>query len=77
MEFTLSSKALCSENVIFIEQKGRLPLDFSLEKSGTFMCLINSLLSTPSPKGKGHYRDKNLLVKSLFKTRLTTLVQLA
>ena len=66
MEFTLSSKAKCSQNVIFIEQKGRLPQSNSLEKSGTFMCLINSRLSTPCLEGKGHYRDKFLLVKSPF-----------
>jgi len=49
----LSSDARCSENLILIEQKGRLSLNRSQEKSGTFMCLTNFLLSNSSLKGKG------------------------
>lgn len=75
MEFTLSSEAQCSQNVIFSEQKGRLSQSNSSEKSGTFMCLLNSVFSTPCLEGKGHYRDKILLVKSpLQKTHSPTYI---
>jgi hypothetical protein len=39
MKLNLSSKRHGSKKVIFFEQKGRLPLSDSREKSGTFMCL--------------------------------------
>jgi hypothetical protein len=68
MEFTLSSKAKCSQNVIFIEQKGRLSQSNSSEKSGTFMCLLNSVLSTPCLKGKGIIETNSYLSRALLKT---------
>ena len=69
MEFTLSSEAQGSRNVISAEQKAP-PISFAFpgEKRHLYVPLnfynVNSL-----SKAKGHYRDKTVVVKTLSKRR--------